>query len=69
MISQAQQNMDDAEEKIREYLIFQNFLKKNTAGSTDLTVLRKMIRKYAEILQICKNLRIKVFLRLFNKSH
>lgn len=50
VISQAQSNMDDAEEKIREYLIFQNFLKKNTAGSTDLTVLRKMIRKYAEIL-------------------
>jgi hypothetical protein len=42
--------VDDAEEKIKDYLIFQNFLKKNTAGSTDLTVLRKMVRKYSDIL-------------------
>jgi len=61
--------VDDAEEKIKDYLIFQNFLKKNTAGSTDLTVLRKMVRKYSDILQICKNLRIKVFKRLFNRAH
>lgn len=59
----------DVEEKIRDYLIFQNYLKRNTAGSTDLSVLRKMIRKYSDILQICKNLRIKVFKRLFNRSH
>lgn len=48
-----------------DYLIFQNHLKRNV-GSTDLTVLRNMIRKYSDILQICKNLRVKVLKILLN---
>lgn len=52
---------DDIEEKIRDYLIFRNFLKSSTQGSTDPLLLRKMTRKYADILQICGNLRVKVF--------
>lgn len=28
-----------------------------------------MIRRYSDILQVCKNLRIKVFKRLFSRAH
>ena len=55
--------------KIKEYLVFINFLKKSSSGSTDLSVLRSMIRKFSYILQTCSYLRIKVFKRLFSKSH
>lgn len=59
----------DIEEKIKEYLVFQNFLKNNTSASTDLTMLRNLIRNYSEILQVCKSLRVKVFKRLFSKAN
>ena len=49
--------------------MFQNFLKNNTSASTDLTMLRNLIRNYSDILQVCKNLRIKVFKRLFSKAN
>ena len=59
---------EDVDDKIQEYLMFQYFLKQNTAVSTDQSVLRKMIRRYSDILRICKSLRIKAFKRLFSKS-
>ena len=59
----------DIEQKIKEYLVFHNFLKRNSSGSTDLTLLRTMIRKYSDILSVCKNLRTKVLKRLFSKAH
>ena len=57
----------DSEQKIKEYLVFQNFLKRNSSGSTDLTLLRTLIRKYSDILLVCKSLRTKVMKRLFSK--
>jgi len=68
-ISKPPPDESDVEEKIKQYLVFQNFLNKNSRASTDIAVLRNMIRKFSGVLQICKHLRIRVFKRLFIKAH
>ena len=57
------------DQRISQYLLFQDFLKRNAPLATDMQLLKVMMRKHASILQLCNSLRNKVLKRLLANSH